>query len=251
VRCPPIRWCLRSKSSCSRRSLTCAYVLRPLTRGRCPNAQGLMHKDRSFQTKTLDTWIGCIQLDLRCAHAYHCVPVPACLQTEARRRIADRPPAIRREHLGSGRAALAGSDPLQLRPRRGPGGGGTAAPARHQRPQAPRPEEIVAQDARWQPVHAWTYGDLCVLEALWRRLGLFDVIGETVGVRLRLRRGARLVCDGGQPHLRPGLEALLPRAAAAGGRADRRHRDSLSQCVRTPFGRSVRVQAPDANLSLC
>ena len=45
------------------------------------------------------------------------------------------------------------------------------------------PEEIVAEDGRWQLVDAWPYGDLYVLEALWRRLGIAEVIGETVGVR--------------------------------------------------------------------
>jgi hypothetical protein len=45
------------------------------------------------------------------------------------------------------------------------------------------PEEIVAQDAQWQLVDAWPYGDLYVLEALWQRLGISEVIGETVGVR--------------------------------------------------------------------
>ena len=45
------------------------------------------------------------------------------------------------------------------------------------------PEEIVAQDAQWQLVDAWPYGDLYVLEALWQRLGIAEVIAETVGVR--------------------------------------------------------------------
>jgi hypothetical protein len=45
------------------------------------------------------------------------------------------------------------------------------------------PEEIVAQDAQWQLVDAWPYGDLYVLEALWQRLGIGDVIAERVGVR--------------------------------------------------------------------
>jgi len=45
------------------------------------------------------------------------------------------------------------------------------------------PEEIVAQDAQWQLVDAWPYGDLYVLETLWQRLGIAEVIGETAGVR--------------------------------------------------------------------
>jgi transposase len=45
------------------------------------------------------------------------------------------------------------------------------------------PEEIVALDAQWQLVEAWPYGDLYVLEALWQRLGIAEVIGVTVGTR--------------------------------------------------------------------
>jgi hypothetical protein len=38
------------------------------------------------------------------------------------------------------------------------------------------PEEIVAADPSWKLVDAWPYGDLYVLETLWRRLGLGEVI---------------------------------------------------------------------------
>lgn len=38
------------------------------------------------------------------------------------------------------------------------------------------PEEIVADHPSWQLVDAWPYGDLYVLEQLWRRLGLGDII---------------------------------------------------------------------------
>lgn len=38
------------------------------------------------------------------------------------------------------------------------------------------PEEIVAEDPSWQLVDAWPYGDLYVLEELWRRLGLAEII---------------------------------------------------------------------------
>src|SRR5271165_4316491 len=34
------------------------------------------------------------------------------------------------------------------------------------------PEEIVAENPSWQVVNAWPYGDLYVLEQLWRRLGI-------------------------------------------------------------------------------
>jgi hypothetical protein len=40
------------------------------------------------------------------------------------------------------------------------------------------PEEIVAENPSWQVVNAWPYGDLYVLEQLWRRLGIGEVIEE-------------------------------------------------------------------------
>jgi Transposase DDE domain len=45
------------------------------------------------------------------------------------------------------------------------------------------PEEIVADNPAWQLVEAYSYGDLYVLEHLWRRLGVDQVIGEVVGRR--------------------------------------------------------------------
>src|SRR5215475_348571 len=45
------------------------------------------------------------------------------------------------------------------------------------------PEEIVAQEPDWRVVDAWPYGDLYVLEALWRRLGIADVIEHHVTPR--------------------------------------------------------------------
>lgn len=45
------------------------------------------------------------------------------------------------------------------------------------------PEEIVAENPSWQVVNAWPYGDLYVLEALWRRVGIDAVIGEICGGR--------------------------------------------------------------------
>jgi hypothetical protein len=38
------------------------------------------------------------------------------------------------------------------------------------------PEEIVAEAPSWKVVDAWPYGDLYVLEELWRRLGLAEII---------------------------------------------------------------------------
>jgi len=45
------------------------------------------------------------------------------------------------------------------------------------------PEEILAQDPSWQLVNAWPYGELYVLEQLWRRLGINEVIHELCGAR--------------------------------------------------------------------
>lgn len=45
------------------------------------------------------------------------------------------------------------------------------------------PEEIVAENPSWQVVNAWPYGDLYVLEELWRRLGIGEVIAEVCGDR--------------------------------------------------------------------
>jgi len=45
------------------------------------------------------------------------------------------------------------------------------------------PDEIVAQDPSWRLVDAWSYGPLYVLEHLWRRLGIGQVIEEKLGER--------------------------------------------------------------------
>ncbi|MGH9896658.1 MAG: IS1634 family transposase, partial [bacterium] len=42
------------------------------------------------------------------------------------------------------------------------------------------PEEVVAEDPRWQLLDAWPYGDIYVLEELWGRLGMAEVIGEVL-----------------------------------------------------------------------
>jgi hypothetical protein len=40
------------------------------------------------------------------------------------------------------------------------------------------PEEIVQHSAQWRLINAWPYGPLYVLEALWQRLGLAEIIAE-------------------------------------------------------------------------
>jgi hypothetical protein len=48
------------------------------------------------------------------------------------------------------------------------------------------PEEIVADMPDWRLVNAWPYGTVFALEALWRRLGLDEVVGRLSGP-LKLR----------------------------------------------------------------
>ena len=45
------------------------------------------------------------------------------------------------------------------------------------------PEELAAADTGLKTVDAWPNGDVYALEALWRRVGLPDPIGESVGAR--------------------------------------------------------------------
>ena len=45
------------------------------------------------------------------------------------------------------------------------------------------PEAIVASSEGWRLVDAWPYGDLYVLESLWQRLGIAEVINNIVGER--------------------------------------------------------------------
>ena len=45
------------------------------------------------------------------------------------------------------------------------------------------PEEIVTDNPDWQVVDAWPYGDLYVLEHLWRRIGIDQVIAAVIGRR--------------------------------------------------------------------
>jgi transposase len=40
------------------------------------------------------------------------------------------------------------------------------------------PEEIIAEHPNWRVVDAWSFGDIYVLEKLWERLGIADVIRE-------------------------------------------------------------------------
>ncbi len=50
------------------------------------------------------------------------------------------------------------------------------------------PEEIVADDPSWRVENAWPYGDVYVLEQLWQRLGLAEIITEEAR-RRKLRFG--------------------------------------------------------------
>lgn len=45
------------------------------------------------------------------------------------------------------------------------------------------PEEIVAQEPSWRLIDAWPYGDVYVLEQLWHRLGIGEIVTEVLGRR--------------------------------------------------------------------
>jgi hypothetical protein len=45
------------------------------------------------------------------------------------------------------------------------------------------PEEIITENPEWRLMDAWSYGDVYVLERLWQRLGIGEVIAEVVGRR--------------------------------------------------------------------
>ena len=45
------------------------------------------------------------------------------------------------------------------------------------------PEELAAGDTGMKVLDAWTYGDVYALEALWRRVGLPELIGEVIDAR--------------------------------------------------------------------
>src|SRR5262245_62355967 len=42
------------------------------------------------------------------------------------------------------------------------------------------PEEIVQHSDQWHLIDAWPYGALYVLEALWKRMGIADIIAEEI-----------------------------------------------------------------------
>jgi hypothetical protein len=45
------------------------------------------------------------------------------------------------------------------------------------------PEEIVEQAPQWRLKGAWPYGALYVLEAIWRRLGIAEIIAQQLAYR--------------------------------------------------------------------
>jgi hypothetical protein len=92
------------------------------------------------------------------------------------------------------------------------------------------PEDIVAEHPGWQVVNAWPFGEVYVLEALWTRLGIAEVIGQVVGgrrfdfpvERALFARVANRACA--PARLCSGLQALLLQPVAGGRGAHRRHR---------------------------
>ena len=53
------------------------------------------------------------------------------------------------------------------------------------------PEEIVAENPSWQVVNAWPYGDLYVLEQLWRRSGCVADLAILAEMREREERATK------------------------------------------------------------
>jgi transposase len=45
------------------------------------------------------------------------------------------------------------------------------------------PEEIISASGDWRLICAWPYGDLYVLEAIWGRLGIGDIVRQQAGAR--------------------------------------------------------------------
>ena len=45
------------------------------------------------------------------------------------------------------------------------------------------PEEIIAADGTWQLINAWPYGDAYVLQWLWEKLGIDQIIKEQAAKR--------------------------------------------------------------------
>ena len=131
----------------------------------------------------LDTYDGVIALCRVKLCRYHPIHVLATVQPEARRRLRPQPPPDRRKRLG----------PRQKRSRvrivYNCGRSDDPAAAERLRRLASSilrrcaPEELVDRDPSMRVADAWPYGDLYVLEQLWRRVGLPDLIAELAGER--------------------------------------------------------------------
>ena len=73
------------------------------------------------------------------------------------------------------------------------------------------PQEIVRYSDQWRLIDAWPYGALYVLEALWKRLGIAEIIAEQ-----RTRSQDQNVRSR-EALLEPGEVGLLPMEEAADG----------------------------------
>jgi hypothetical protein len=59
-------------------------------------------------------------------------------------------------------------------------------------------------------IDAWPYGALYVLEALWQRLGIADILADQLkGRKLDFSVGTGALCHGGQSGLCAVFQALL------------------------------------------
>ena len=120
---------------------------------------------------------------------YYWIHVPAPVQPKARRRLRAEPPPDRRERLGPCQETLARSH------HRGRSDDPKAAERlrRLARSILKRcsPEELLADDPSLRVVDTWPYGDVYVLEHLWRQVGLPELIGELLDNRKFAASNAR------------------------------------------------------------
>ena len=69
------------------------------------------------------------------------------------------------------------------------------------------PEAIVGAGGDWRLICAWPYGDIYVLEAIWKQLGIDAVVRQQAGAASRVRCRTCPVAQPAAPH--PGRQTLL------------------------------------------
>ena len=71
-------------------------------------------------------------------------------------------------------------------------------------------EELAGSDPGVRVLNASTYGDIYVLEQLWERSRLAEVLGKLAEARERVPARPCPLCAGGPPDVGTGLEAPVP-----------------------------------------